>query len=204
MTGHRALAELAPRARAELEERVGGFLTSLRAALEPGRTAVLLSPLAEGADRIAAECALALGWTLDVLLPFAPREYEKDFGGSDSVREFRALLERSRRCRELPAEEPHDPVRDRAYEAVGDALIAASDLVLALWDGDPERGRGGTGQVVRRAVRRGVPVLHVDVEAPFSARTYVRTGLALPPELGALSARAPLAPSPPPPPSASG
>ena len=68
-----------------------------------------LSPLARGADRLAAEIALDLGYELNVPMPFPQAEYEKDFTGIDPTKEpyapelsadedlaeFRALLQRA-------------------------------------------------------------------------------------------------------------
>jgi hypothetical protein len=36
--------------------------------------------------------------------------------------------------------------------------VDRSDVLLAVWDGRPARGFGGTGDVVAYARRRGVPV----------------------------------------------
>ena len=58
----------------------------------PHRTYELLSPLAEGADRLAAEVALARGIKLLVPMPMAQREYERDFVAQGSLDEFRRML----------------------------------------------------------------------------------------------------------------
>jgi hypothetical protein len=52
----------------------------------------LVSPLAEGADRLVARAALEEGYALIVPMPFAQAEYEKDFAGGESLIEFRDLL----------------------------------------------------------------------------------------------------------------
>ncbi|HEV2078733.1 MAG TPA: hypothetical protein VGR19_02385, partial [Allosphingosinicella sp.] len=36
-----------------------------------------------------------------------------------------------------------------------------SDLLLAIWDGDSAKGRGGTAQIVSEAVAQRIPVLHI-------------------------------------------
>ena len=53
-----------------------------------------------------------------------------------------------------------------AYEAVGRAVLNQSDLLLAVWDGEPEQGRGGTGAVVEEALQRGIPVVWVKWQDP--------------------------------------
>jgi hypothetical protein len=47
-----------------------------------------------------------------------------------------------------------------------------SDLVVAIWDGEPERGVGGTGQIVREARDAGRPVLVIG-DAPPHATTFL-------------------------------
>ncbi|MEZ4414229.1 MAG: hypothetical protein R3E10_00590 [Gemmatimonadota bacterium] len=166
VTGHRTLHDLVGSQAELLRERVRALLV----ALAEERVGTLVSPLAEGADRIVAEEALALGYRLEVILPFAAESYERDFRGPASVDAFRALLERAAHRASLDRDATDSATRAAAYEAVGDALIESTDLLIALWDGDRERGRGGTGQVVRRALRAGLPVLHVASTTPFPIR----------------------------------
>jgi hypothetical protein len=42
-------------------------------------------------------------------------------------------------------------------------MLQASDVLLALWDGQAARGRGGTAQVVAEARELGLPVEVVNV-----------------------------------------
>ena len=42
--------------------------------------------------------------------------------------------------------------------------VMHSDLLIAVWDGQVPRGRGGTGEVVELAMTRGVPIVHVPVD----------------------------------------
>ena len=45
--------------------------------------------------------------------------------------------------------------------AAGHAVLEQSDVLIAVWDGAPARGRGGTAAMVVEAWRRRVPVLHL-------------------------------------------
>src|SRR5262245_40641566 len=56
---------------------------------------VALSSLAEGGDRLFAKEALAAGWRLESVLPFARAEYEKDFESPAAKAEFQTLLGRA-------------------------------------------------------------------------------------------------------------
>jgi hypothetical protein len=52
----------------------------------------------------------------------------------------------------------------------GRATVAHCDLLVAIWDGLPPRGRGGTGEVVQFALTRGTAVLHLPPQPASSAR----------------------------------
>src|SRR5258708_13261016 len=75
VTGHRDLLaeDLEP-----LENKVRESLRSLQTQY-PSTPIILLSPLAEGADRLAARVALEIGARLIVPLPMARSAYEQDF-----------------------------------------------------------------------------------------------------------------------------
>lgn len=123
----------------------------------------LLSPLAEGADRLVAEEALALGYELEVPMPFAQAEYEKDF--PDSVAAFRALLgQAGGKELELDGARGDKETRERSYEAVGRLVARNCDLLIAIWDGGKGNGRGGTAEIVHYAAHHEQPVwwLHSD------------------------------------------
>lgn len=55
----------------------------------------------------------------------------------------------------LPGE-PHDP---RLAGRLGEALLAQSDLLIAMWDGRPDARSGSAGSLVQEAVERRIPVL---------------------------------------------
>ena len=120
--------------------------------------AVVVSTLAYGSDRHLARLGLRVGYTLHAVLPRPRDEYARGFRSSVSRREYRALLGDAARITEL-----HGPlgVAGRAYLRAGHALLDQADLLLALWDGAPSRGTGGTADVVDEAFRRRIPVLHL-------------------------------------------
>lgn len=118
------------------------------------------SALAEGADRMVAERLLARGAVLVALLPLEPDDYRDDFGDPASVAEFDRLLGAAT---EVRVARPSDPTREAAYEAAGLEMLDAVDVLVALWDGAPQRGRGGTGAIVAEARRRGLEVIVVPV-----------------------------------------
>ena len=126
----------------------------------------LISSLAEGADRIAARAALEAGFALDVVLPCPTPIYAQTFVDDASRGDFASLLARARATLVLPlAGDSATPLAERlpaAFEAAGLTTLAQSDILVAVWDGKPAEGRGGTGQIVEEAARRGAAVIVVD------------------------------------------
>jgi len=126
----------------------------------------LISSLAEGADRIAAHAALDAGFALDVILPCPAPIYAETFVDDASREAFASLSTRARATLVLPlAGESAAPLDERlpaTFEAAGLTMLAQSDILVAVWDGKPAEGRGGTGQIVEEAARRGAPVVIVD------------------------------------------
>jgi len=126
----------------------------------------LISSLAEGADRIAARAALDAGFALDVVLPCPASIYAETFVDDASREEFASLLARARATLVLPlAGDSAAPLDERlpaTFEAAGLTTLAQSDILVAVWDGKPAGGRGGTGQIVEEAARRGAPILVID------------------------------------------
>ena len=88
VTGHRDLvADEIP----VIRSRVRDCLFSLRYEY-PSRIVVVMSSLADGADRLVAEEALKLGMPLSVVLPMPRALYEQDFM-AESRREFAAFCD---------------------------------------------------------------------------------------------------------------
>jgi hypothetical protein len=142
-------------------------------AAHPARRVVLLSGLAEGADRLAAFVALGRGWRLRAILAFHRARFEEDFPGMFAVGEFRALLKASEKVEE-PKKGAHlGRAPEEGYHAVGQRLLALSHVLLAVWDGEGSRGRGGTVDVVEEARVRGIPVIWVHASKPQKPRWLV-------------------------------
>jgi hypothetical protein len=123
----------------------------------------LVTGLAEGADRLVANRALEQGWAIDALLPFAVEPYEQDFSDAASREAFRRLLARAQSVEVVPPS--HEP-----YRRQGDELVERSRLLVAIWDGEPARGPGGTAEVVARAQEAGLPVIWIQARAPHEIR----------------------------------
>ena len=148
----------------------------------------VVSPLAAGADQIVAEAAVSRGFELDVVLPFAEADYRRDFDLIDdaalralAIARFDTLLDKAEgrvlvldgerhteADKEVAALAPNEPQSDslrakfgdrvNAYEATGRIVVRNCDLQIAIWDGLPGKGRGGTADIVRYCAQYGGPV----------------------------------------------
>ena len=171
---------------ADMDAVLDGVAAAMRKALADygsvfSGTAVLslVDSLAEGADRMAARALIAraaknegdLSFVLDVVLPFGRDEFEKDFAEAPSREEFRTLLSGARGVLELPGSRAAEA---GAYEAAAYTVIDQSDMVIAVWDGGPSRGRGGTTDTVDTLARDGRPLIIIDAkgEAPPHLRWH--------------------------------
>lgn len=149
VTGHRHLAE--PH---KLEAAVASAIARIEAAFRPQAVQVL-SSLAEGADRLVGKQLLGMhGAQLVAPLPLPRAEYEKDFAGAASRAEFAALLSAASKVVELP---PSTSRRD-AYRNAGFYVLDHSDVVVAVWDGQPQPDSPGTAGIVAEARRRHLPL----------------------------------------------
>lgn len=162
VTGHR-LNRISQRQLDRLTPQVQPLLAH---AAERARAVGVVSPmlvcgLAEGADRHVARLALDAGYGLHAVLPFDRDLYARDFPNAASRREFDTLLRRAERVTELPGRHGFNA---QAYHRAGQALLDRSDLLLALWDGRPAQGPGGTAEVVNAACKRRMPVVHVSTQ----------------------------------------
>lgn len=138
----------------------------------------VISPLAEGSDRFVAEEGLALGFELQCPLPFHREEYEKDFNSEHSRARFHELLSKATAVLELDGyrNTTESPIRENSsYEAAGRIVLNQSDVVIAIWDGDPGK-KGGTGQIVAEAERLGVPIIWIESNAPNTLNVKLQNG----------------------------
>jgi hypothetical protein len=157
VTGHRKLED-----EAQAAAGVREALKALRKALpELKHTPVvfsILSPLAEGADRLVAREAVQIeDAQIEVVLPLEKDDYLSDFESAGSKAEFKRMLTRAVRVKALP----HAPTRNEAYERVGRYVVDHCDVLIALWNGQPAAGRGGTAEIVVYAREKKIPLLWV-------------------------------------------
>jgi hypothetical protein len=169
VTGHRNLEP--DRKLAELPGRIRRLVP------ESKTTRVLLSvvsALAEGADRLLVDevfdHAAERGEEarLEVVLPFERERYiELQEFSAIAEAEFETWLGRASSVIELFG--PYAPKgREAAYEAAGRHVVNRCDILVALWDGKPSGGRGGTAETLLYAAELGKPCIWVPSEGDTS------------------------------------
>jgi nucleoside 2-deoxyribosyltransferase len=185
VTGHREL-DKPDDLRQPIREAIVRLLTLVPVEPGSGLALVVVSALAEGADRLVAEEVLAAGADrlvlkavlapgddrvvletvladldarLEVALPMDAEEYAEDFKTEESKEEFRCFLARARSIDTWQA--PEGLEREEAYERAGRYVVDRCDAIIAVWDGEKSRGRGGTAEIVGYAQEKGVPIAWV-------------------------------------------
>ena len=140
----------------------------------PSTPIVLLTSLAEGADRFGAHIAIELGMEYIVPLPMKPEVYTTDFETVESKHEFQELLSKASRWFTLPLvegvteESIREPGYDRnlQYAQVGAYLARYSQILIAVWDGIPIELLGGTSMVVNYKLQ-GIPEAFGPPQSPL-------------------------------------
>jgi hypothetical protein len=134
----------------------------------------LVSGLADGADQIASDVMLVrpadrFGHSIAAILPFDVDTY-RDRSPIRDVPRFERLLARCRYILELDGHYPDASaigeaaarqVRAAAYRAQSEVLLRHCDILIAIEDPDAVAKPGGARETIRRALYRGVPVLHL-------------------------------------------
>jgi hypothetical protein len=120
---------------------------------------IALSSAAAGSDILFAREALAQGCAWQVVLPLAPAEFKQDFSEAE-WREVEALLAQAEQVRVLS----EIGAREDAYLNAGMETVHASDIVLAVWDGEAARGKGGTADVIAYARDLDRPLIIIDAQ----------------------------------------
>lgn len=116
-----------------------------------------ITSLAAGADQIFVNCLLSMGASFELIVPCA--EYEKTFQPKH-LHKYRQLAQQA----DMVATLPFPTNSEEAFLAAGLVMVERSDFVIAVWDGEPARGLGGTGDIVAYANQ-----LHRDVEVVWPA-----------------------------------
>jgi hypothetical protein len=81
------------------------------------------------------------------------------------------LLEQAEEIIELP----YLTSREESYIAAGNYILDRCDVLIAIWDGQVAKGKGGTGEIVHIARERGLPlawIQHVQTDHDIDERVH--------------------------------
>jgi len=161
-----------PRFPPQLEPLVGD---AIHAQLESLDARLGYCSAANGSDILFAEALLARGGEVRIVLPFAREEFIRDSvlpAGAEWVKRFDQVIERATEVIVVSQRQQGD--RSLAYEysnqiLYGLAQMRASQLEttltpLAVWNGSPGDGRGGTATMVKYWQNQGHQVHIVDLK----------------------------------------
>lgn len=130
---------------------IGYIGTGIREVLQTCRSVVGYTSLAAGADQLFAHEVLAAGGQLCAVIPCTG--YETTLSGPAGIQYHRLLAVASRTIG-LPFPSPSE----EAYLAAGMTIVEHSEMLIAVWDGRPARGPGGTADIVGHARDAGLDV----------------------------------------------
>ena len=138
---------------------------------------IILTPLADGVDRIIADVVLDSFSDMKILvpLPFSEEIYKNSFGKglkinnisqSESIREYEDLLEKIKKhnkCDDIYINLEFDKenylnqnideqrkIRNEQYYLLGEYLIEKSDILIAVYDKNREIKKGSTLEIVNK------------------------------------------------------
>jgi hypothetical protein len=149
-TGHRHLQDPAGSARA-----IKGALDALRREI-PGEW-IALSSVAHGSDQLFVKQARDSGLSWHAILPLPRVEFARDF-----TPEAWSVVEKMLAAADHVAIITEYGDRKDGYLDCGIETVNGSDVLIAVWDGNSARGKGGTADIVEYAKSVGKPLVIID------------------------------------------
>lgn len=178
VTGHIHLAEGDIAAlRASVQKVLGEIDNAAK-----GAEVLLLSSLAPGADQLVAQTMAESHpkWRLGVPLPFAESDYLETFTDVQDKEDYLQLTKRENvlvfNVAELSEHSDSIDESERAdrYLDAGLFIARMSHILVTLWDGEPARGDGGTGQILEYTLQSPITRRSSDkIESRHMSGAYV-------------------------------
>lgn len=114
--------------------------------------------LAKGADQLFADILIKKNVPFVAII--ASSKIEASFKSNEDKKSFKQFLAKAADTIKLP----FDDLSEEAYYEAGKTAVDQSELLIAVWDGLPAKGLGGTGDVVKYALRNNKRVIHIDLK----------------------------------------
>jgi len=141
ITGHQLIPS---RATEFIKDRIDKVINKI------GKDVIAVSSLASGSDQLFAAAVLEAGGKLHAIIPC--KGYEQTFTTSQHLKAFRRLLSQAEKVELLD----HGGPSEEAFLDAGHHVVNSSDILVAIWDGQPAKGKGGTADIVDYARNHGI------------------------------------------------
>lgn len=146
ITGHQNLGS---------EEDIAWIATVLVEQIDKYNATHGFTCLAVGADQLFASVLRERGIKYTAIIPC--EGYETTFD-EETLKTYRLLLDSAADTLQLPYSKPEEI----AFWEAGKRLVEMTDVLIAIWNGAPAKGLGGTGDVVAFSVEKGKTVVHIN------------------------------------------
>jgi hypothetical protein len=148
LVGHRKIREVEiPKIQEEFDQVVGTLLGKLE-----NTPIIVLTAIAEGADRIAFTSKFRNRILICAVLPFRETEYSRDFTDIEQKEEFQRALSESDYVltlgKKLVSKKINANERKIAYRDCGRWISDNSNLFIAIWNGRAKDAIGGTSDII--------------------------------------------------------
>lgn len=122
-----------------------------------------VSSAALGGDTLFAEEMLGRKRPIRIVLPFPVERFEQDFAGNpDAWARSAAIIRAAMAVEVVPPTRGEDDAATAAYMEAGVRTVDECHVLIAVWDGQPVQGPGGTADVVAYARAIGRPMVVID------------------------------------------
>jgi hypothetical protein len=148
-TGHRNLPDES-KSRASILK----FLQDFKS--KTNKTVYGVSSAAAGGDLLFAESCIELGLPIRILLP-APKEQFRDDFDAPTWSRAESVMQRAISVEVIG----FGQTKEERYYECGAETVQQSEILLALWDGKPSQGLGGTEEIFAYAKDQGRPVVWI-------------------------------------------
>lgn len=155
MTGHQQLGG---------EETIAWLSAMLETCIEQYHIEQGITSLAIGADQLYAEVLKRNHISYLAVIPSA--DYAVTFQDHYDLERYQQYLRAAREIIQLPFSKGSE----QAYYEAGKQVVDLSDLLLAVWNGLPAKGLGGTGDIVQYALSLKKQIIHIH---PFERKITV-------------------------------
>ena len=129
-----------------------------------GGQAELYSSIAAGADVLCVEVARDLKLPVHLILPLDESEFAKDFKPPEWERSVRQIEATRTSCGTVRIANAAR-TRPACYFDTGAQMLEACDVLVAVWDGQPSNGIGGTAEIVELARLLNRPLVWIDAHS---------------------------------------